>query len=1022
MSWLARGVYRLTAYTLASLTLAFPAFCERLPIRVYSTADGLAHDRVNRIRRDSQGSIWFCTDGGLSRWNGYEFENYTTSDGLPHAHIDDLLETRRGEYWIATDGGLARYYPDRRSAPFVTYFPGASSLSRAVNVLLEDRDGTVLLGTGDGLYRLEQTSTQVRIRPEDVGFAASERDGALVNTLLLTHDGKLWLGSGSGIYSRGLDGHWRRFSTSNGLPENFINQLREDPDGLIWAGTSGGLVELAREPERARSVVARLFTKAAGLPSDDVRDFLISGNGHIWAGTTGGLAEAWLSGTHTGKPFRTHSILDGLGEQSVYSFSENPVDDLWMGTGQTGAIRLSRKGFHTYTEPDGFLPEENNEIVETRDGDLCIINGDRSKRLVQCFDRDRFVHRILRQRPNLQFGFEWHQFAIEDHFGQGWFGTERGGLSIHDFKRPAMAGHSEFISALPMSRGVWHVFEDSKRVIWLAEEGTDSNAVVTWNPFTRTTKVVWRRFWSPAAKRTAASCFLEDKTGQMWIGLSGEGGLLRWRRDHYDSFGREDGVPSGEITDLYEDRSGHVWVASSEGGIGQLGDIAADHPHIRTYSRTTGLLSDEIWCITEDRAGRIYAGTGRGVDAVDRATSQVVHYTGDDGLISGPVRACFCDRTGELWFVTNRGASRFEAAREVAHALPRTFITEFRIRGTASAVSRLGALQVGPVQLAPSQNQVAIDFLGMDSRLRGDLRYQYRLLGADTSWSKPAQRRSVTFASLAPQHYRFEVRSLDVYGGLSLPAVAEFSISPPVWQRWWFRLLLAMITGGILVWLHRYRTVRLLELERIRTRIATDLHDDIGAGLSQIAVLTEVAGTRVGQGAPDLKGALSKIGSVSRELAESMNDIVWSVNPQRDYLSDLLQRMRRFSSDVLGGGNIDFHFHASTPEEPVSITADVRREVYLIFKEAVNNLIRHSSCTRAEIAISIDYSNLTVQIEDNGKGLCERQNEPGNGLRSMNERAQRIGGRIQFAAREGGGFRVILQVPAAKTLRSTLIR
>ncbi len=233
--------------------------------------------------------------------------------------------------------------------------------------------------------------------------------------------------------------------------------------------------------------------------------------------------------------------------------------------------------------------------------------------------------------------------------------------------------------------------------------------------------------------------------------------------------------------------------------------------------------------------------------------------------------------------------------------------------------------------------------------------------------------------------------------------------------------MLAILIAGILFWLHHYRTLRLLELERIRTRIATDLHDDIGSGLSQIAVLAEVARAQARSGSHDLSAALMNIGSVSRELAESMNDIVWSVNPHRDHLSDLVQRMRRFSSDVLGGGSLDFHFRSAVPEEPVLLAADVRREVYLIFKEAVNNMRRHSACTRARIAVSVDHSHLNVEIEDNGKGLCERRGE-GNGLRNMRERAQRIGARLEFVVRENGGIAVLLQIPIAKAFRSRLMR
>src|SRR5262249_55622064 len=154
--------------------------------------------------------------------------------------------------------------------------------------------------------------------------------------------------------------------------------------------------------------------------------------------------------------------------------------------------------------------------------------------------------------------------------------------------------------------------------------GRDSEAVVTWNPSTRIKTVLWRKFSSLAVKRTAASCFLEDRRGQIWIGLSGEGGLMRRRHDYFDCFSHEDGVPPGEITDLYQDRAGTIWVASTEGGLGRVTEITADHPHIATYNRASGLSSDEIWCVTEDRAGRIYAGTARGVDVVNPATYRVV--------------------------------------------------------------------------------------------------------------------------------------------------------------------------------------------------------------------------------------------------------------------------------------------------------------------------------------------------------------------------------------------------------------
>jgi signal transduction histidine kinase len=314
---------------------------------------------------------------------------------------------------------------------------------------------------------------------------------------------------------------------------------------------------------------------------------------------------------------------------------------------------------------------------------------------------------------------------------------------------------------------------------------------------------------------------------------------------------------------------------------------------------------------------------------------------------------------------------------------------------------------------------VAIDFAGIDNRLRGDLRYQYRLAGSAAGWTRPAPERSVTFAGMAPGQYLFEVRALDVFGEVSPAAVVRFSIRPPFWNRWWFRVLLFSIALAAVYSLQHYRMLRLLELERVRMRIATDLHDDIGSALSQIAILAEVVRMRM-DGAADLRPMLSNIAFVSRELVESMSDIVWSINPQRDRASDLLQRMRRFASDVLSNRNIEIRFEVSASEQPVAIATEIRREVYLIFKEAINNLARHSGCSRAEIFVSIGHRALELRIEDNGKGLSEAGAGEGNGLRNMKERAGRIGGRIEFGRGGQGGATIVLRVPLrlAAPLRS----
>jgi signal transduction histidine kinase len=242
----------------------------------------------------------------------------------------------------------------------------------------------------------------------------------------------------------------------------------------------------------------------------------------------------------------------------------------------------------------------------------------------------------------------------------------------------------------------------------------------------------------------------------------------------------------------------------------------------------------------------------------------------------------------------------------------------------------------------------------------------------------------------------------------------RFHIAAPVWQRWWFLLVSAAAIAGMVYAVHRYRVAQAVALERVRTRIASDLHDDIGSSLSHIAILSELAGQRVEPQQEAVRRPLAEIEHVSRELVDSMSDIVWAIDPRRDHLRDLAQRMRRWASDVLTGRNIEVTFRA--PPEDLALDAETRREVFLVFKEAVHNLIRHSGCTEASIDLRRDGDSLVLQVADNGKGLAADPESPGQGLASMQRRATRLGGKVRIES-NGHGARVSLRVPRRERRR-----
>jgi signal transduction histidine kinase len=327
------------------------------------------------------------------------------------------------------------------------------------------------------------------------------------------------------------------------------------------------------------------------------------------------------------------------------------------------------------------------------------------------------------------------------------------------------------------------------------------------------------------------------------------------------------------------------------------------------------------------------------------------------------------------------------------------------------------------------------------------VRYQFKLEGAkDTEWSAPTEQCAVNFANLTPGEYRFLVRAVSSGGAASeTPAVVAFRIRPPFYQTWWFLAAASLFITLVLYSIYRYRTDNLLkinaalretqiaeekvlrareeklaELERVRTRIATDLHDDIGSSLTQIAVLSEVARNQAtGFQSESLSLPLERIKGVSRELVEAMSDVVWAINPQKDNLRDLVQRMRRFASDVCVGRNIHFELNAPPLEMSVQLGANIRREVFAIFKESVNNAVKYSEAKRVVADFRVEGHALTLQISDDGRGfemetVLSDDFSPdmgGNGLVNMRRRARELGGTCRIISFPGGGTTVLLETP-----------
>jgi signal transduction histidine kinase/ligand-binding sensor domain-containing protein len=1012
---------------------------ERLPMRLYTTADGLWSGFINHMMRDSHGFIWFCTRDGLSRFDGYRFTNYKVADGPASQNFSFMFESRRGVFWILLSGkGLYRYDP---AATATSAQPSHADVSEDGKVVLnpelvsprffagmfEDRKGNLWI-VGSGLFQAEEKEGHVSIREVNLHLPPAWEATFSVHAIAEGEDGSLWLGTTHGLLRRLPDGRVVHYPQRDNPRADYIHFMLADKNGNIWATHPAGVYVLKPElvsalgawdgfksqpltahppvgdeelPGRPGEAIDLTGIAAFSGRANRISSLYQQSSGKIW------LVDHNRLVLFDGRQFRYFTDA-----RSPFSHLIDDMDgDLWVAT-LDGVMRFSLHGLVSYGRDDGLKDQEIDAIQEDHAGVLHVVSPG-------WFVSELKDRKFVSIHPNLPDASRlWTSpLGFLDHTGQWWFLTGRGLYRfprvdrIEDLARASPLRYTN-LDGLP-AQWVYCMFEDSRGDLWISVRQTEQGVIglVRWERSSGT----FHRFSEADGLpplRSAAS-FAEDRAGNFWFGFYEEG-LVRYSGGRFERFSSADGLPDSFITALHVDRAGRLWMTSAAGGLARVDDPAAVHPRFVGYTTREGLSSNNARSLTEDLSGRIYVGTVRGVDRLTPETGTFKHYGSADGLAGDFVITAYCDHTGALWFGTFNGLSRLEPEPEAAQAAPSIRIDGLRIAGVRQPLNELGVAAVAGLELSASQNNLQIDFSSLSMARAPLLRYQYKLQSVDRDWSAPSDQRTVHYATLPPGTYRFLVRAVDPGGLTSVePASVSFQILSPLWQRWWFLLLSALAVGYAVRALYLYRVAHLLELERIRTRIATDLHDDIGSSLSQIAVLSEVA-NRQADGTSATSKPLSNIAAISRELVDSMSDIVWSINPRRDHLSDLSQRMRRFASDLFTAHNIEFRFDIQDADHRTRLEADVRRQVFLVFKESVHNIARHSGCKNARVDLRIERHWIDLTVADDGRGFDTTQVSDGHGLMSMRRRAGELGAVLDINSRSNCGTCVSLKAPLGR--------
>jgi signal transduction histidine kinase/ligand-binding sensor domain-containing protein len=987
-----------------------------LPVRAYTTGDGLAGNEINAILQDSRGFLWIGTESGLSRFDGTRFVSYDTRQGLPSPNVTALLELPAGGLLVGTTGGLARLETAAVDATGRIFTPVPDRSGRLGHV-------TVLLADGNTVWMADEAADGGLFRRPGGGPGAFEpvrlASGAAVQgvtSLAADGAGGLWVGARTGLLHRLADGRWATVPVLP-VPREAVGALLLDGRHRLWVAAADGLYALAPGSPRLER-----FDSQSWLAGDKPAGAILqSRDGAIWTAAHAGLDEI------EGSRLRRYTHDNGLPQDRVVCLAEDRDGNLWAGTRSHGLLRIAHNGFLTYGAAGAAEGFNVSEIFEDQRSNLYVWGGSRQR--PQLFEVDgeglRNVTPEVLERAGY-LGRGRHQVWMPDAAGALWLGSAAGIWRFPGAGDPAALRKApKLFWPAPAGRGeIFRLFADSHARLWVSTLGDPdlsagaaaATRLARWDPATG-------RFEPVAAVehlgRGAPSAFAEDPWGNLWIGFSG-GGLARLRGDRADLFltgSSGNGVPAGAINDLLVDSRRRLWVASSYGGAIRFDDLDAPRPRLTAYTGAQGLASDRVLCLTEDRQGILYLGHGRGIDRLDPETGHIRALAAADDLASNVVNTAYLARDGSLWFGTPAGLARYRPEAARSEAPPPVFLSGLRIGGVPRALPPLGTPGLDGLELAPGQDQVEVRFTGISFASGSSLRYQYRLAGAAAGWSEPRTERSVLLGNLAPGAYQFLFRAVTPGGVASAtPATLAFTLLRPVWQRWWFLLLAATALAALGWGLHHAQLVRAVQLERVRTRIAADLHDDLSSSLARISILSEVGRRRIADPEALEATALDQIGETARELMEAVADIVWAIDARRDDLDSLLARIRRFAGDLLEARGVRVAFASPPGAAGIALRPEARRELYLILKEALHNAARHARAQEVGIDVRAADGELVAEVRDDGVGFSPGAGESaessrsGYGLRNLRERAARLGGILTIDSAPGSGTRVRLSL------------
>ncbi len=1006
---------------------------------------GLASETPKALAEDSEGSLWIGTKAGLLRLRTGTFQSFGVQDGLCHDEITSLAMSRRGGLWIGTAGGV-NYLGHERFSSFLPQFTDDKHISS----LLEDPHGTLWIGLRSGLYQLNQETGNFQNIWRVEGRLPT-RDYNNVTRIFADAEAQLWFGTPYGIYTI-KDGVVRQHSTEKTREPNEVRAIYEDKEKSLWVMTE-------KELYRYRNETLDGIALDDDLRESRMRSLCCDREGNLWIGTQfGGLNRLQR------RVLRTLSAKDGLRHTDVWSISEARNGTVWVGT--TGGIDQFPNG-RSPAQPLLFEHHDSNVSVRS-----ALQDRHKGAWIATTYNGLWHLERANEAwyMADLWPGHTQGRVVFEDNAGNVWGGTKESLVLAlakpnwcEDHNQRFVNTHgecwvyktNEVLRVVGLEHwchrsGVWE--HHPKNIIYHTKEHECNGPVL--DPRQDSHPDWTSNKFAGTLANFDVRAILQDRRGTIWFGTAG-GGLNRLQDRRFTAFTIKDGLVSNEAWALHEDADGSLWIGTKE-GLSRF-----KNGRFFNFNTQQGLFDNLINQILEDDFGYFWIGCKKGIFRVNReALNQVaegkaasvdcISFGESDGMLAsetnGQTQSAGCKtRDGKLWFPTVRGVVIVDPAKARQNqTVPKVIIEE--IRANDSSVFKDGRILVAkpnrePPQLGRSElqnglaeialpagsgNFVEFQYTATSLSAAEKVRFKYRLQG-QSAWTDAGSRRIAYFTNLRPGSYTFEVSACNNDGiwnesGASL----ALTIAPYFYQTNWFpaacglgTILLGYGLRGFTA--RRQRQLQELKgqlaLEQERARIAQDIHDDLGAHLTQIGLLADLANRAL---APEHHafGQVQKIAHATGEGSRSLDEIVWALNPQNDSLRSLANYLRNYASEYLSAARIrcDLISAVELPIFPVS--AQMRHHVYLIFKEALRNIVQHAHATRVTIHFSIESAELVLELGDDGRGFDldqARRSAQGNGLSNMETRAIAVHSSFSIVTQLGSGTIIRLGIPLPHT-------